>query len=419
MRGVIALAAIVSLLSGCLAGGQQLAEEVPAQAAATQAPGEAPMHRVTCKLQDENKTPLATGSCGFSFGATRTLLDVDAEGAASLLVEPGSTGSLTGSAPGRVEANSGTFTVGKNVVVRITLPLSSDEAKTAAQKQAQGAQSGNTTKEATEEVEEATVYFEPVRDLLLAETYAVAPLTPEPVFTNTFEVAAGYDRLEVVGKYDAVGLCLYLASTTVTLRGPSGEVARYNSIDVCGVATGVGNGSGRSFPIGITDDAEPGTYTLQVSGAGAPTLTLEVYGLAGGAPDFSFTNFADGAVLYPRDFIGQVLIVDMMAAWCGPCNDAMPGLAAIRNDYDGKVEILSIDIDEGEPEADLRAFIERHNVDWPIGYEIGNSADDAYATGWIPTMVLIDQRGGLLYRSIGAIADGELRSLIDKTLEEI
>ncbi|MEK6985794.1 MAG: TlpA disulfide reductase family protein [Candidatus Thermoplasmatota archaeon] len=417
MRGVVALVALFSLFSGCIAGGTQPAEDAQSPAAATQAAQSAPTHRVTCKLQDENKTPLTAGSCGFSFGGTLTVLDVDGEGSASLLVEPGSTGSLSGSAPGRVAANSGEFTVGKNVVVRITLPLSADDAKSAAESEADGASSGNTTKEATEEVEEATIYFEPVRDLLLTETYAVAPLTPEPVFINTFEVAAGYDRLEVVGKYDAVGLCLYLASTTITLNGPSGEVARYNSIDVCGVATGVGNGSGQSFPIGITDDAEPGTYTLKVSGAGLPTLTLEVYGLAGGAPDFSFTNFADGTVLYPRDFIGQVIIVDMMAAWCGPCNDAMPGLAAIRDDYEGKVEILSIDIDEGEPEADLRDFIARHNVDWPIGYEIGNSADDAYATGWIPTMVLIDQRGGLLYRSIGAIADGELRALIDETLE--
>ncbi|HEY9551413.1 MAG TPA: thioredoxin [Prevotella sp.] len=42
-------------------------------------------------------------------------------------------------------------------------------------------------------------------------------------------------------------------------------------------------------------------------------------------------------------------IIDFYATWCGPCKATAPVLEEIANDYDGRVDVYKIDVDQ-EPE---------------------------------------------------------------------
>jgi thiol-disulfide isomerase/thioredoxin len=404
-------------LAGCI---QVQMPAAPATAPSSGAPAAPPSsYAVACQLRDENGTPLRQGTCEYRFGTLGATVPVDGNGTTVRRVPAGATGTLAGSAPGRAGAQA-SLTVTNDKNVRMTLPRL-PKAPPPPPPQANATAPGNASADAVDPdangTANVTVFYDSHRDLLFRQTYLILPGDVPVVQEYEFDVAPEYQTLEIVGSY--LEPYVYAAWPMLRVYDPHGkQVIAYDGLDAAAVATGTGGGT--NTPMGFLLAPEPGTYRVSIQGAGVPALELSAYGLAGLAPDFTFTNFTTGQALRLNDFAGRVVIVDLMASWCGPCNDAMPGLAQMREDYGGKVEVLSVDVDpggpQGDPPEDLRAFIERHHVTWPIGYESGGSASDAYGTGWIPTMVLVDQHGGLLYRHIGEIDQAELRARIDAAL---
>ena len=57
----------------------------------------------------------------------------------------------------------------------------------------------------------------------------------------------------------------------------------------------------------------------------------------------------DGKTVTLADFKGQVLVVNLWASWCAPCQREMPTLAKLQADYAGRpVKVVAISLDKGE-----------------------------------------------------------------------
>jgi thioredoxin 1 len=86
------------------------------------------------------------------------------------------------------------------------------------------------------------------------------------------------------------------------------------------------------------------------------------------------------------------VIVDFWAAWCAPCRAIAPTLERIALDFDGKVVVAKVDIDEN-----------------PV-------SPQSYGVQGIPTLLLI-RNGREAGRLVGAMPEAKIRSAVKEFLE--
>ncbi|MFQ5907312.1 MAG: TlpA family protein disulfide reductase [Thermoplasmata archaeon] len=122
-------------------------------------------------------------------------------------------------------------------------------------------------------------------------------------------------------------------------------------------------------------------------------------------------------------FAGKVVVVDLMAALCPPCNAEMPELLAFRAAIrEMDVEIISLSIWAGQPGfgetvADLEAFQERWGADWVFGVP-----DDTlllvldYQVQFPPFKILLDRNGDQVGTIPGETTSGALLQAITEVL---
>ena len=97
------------------------------------------------------------------------------------------------------------------------------------------------------------------------------------------------------------------------------------------------------------------------------------------------------------DFQQEVLqssipvLVDFWATWCGPCQALAPTLDEIADDYQGKIKVVKIDIDQ--------------NPDSAAQYNVRS----------IPTL-LIFKNGNVEASKIGLQSKSQLAAFIDSTI---
>ena len=111
---------------------------------------------------------------------------------------------------------------------------------------------------------------------------------------------------------------------------------------------------------------------------------------------------------------GRILVWNFWATWCAPCREEIPLLVAARGKY-GRfgVEIVGIAIDNA---AKVREYASSFSISYPIlvaeadGLELmrrlGNSS------GGLPYTVIVDRKGGLVRRKLGALNQAELEGIL-------
>jgi peroxiredoxin len=133
------------------------------------------------------------------------------------------------------------------------------------------------------------------------------------------------------------------------------------------------------------------------------------------APNFNISDI-DGNKVTLSDYRGKVVVLDLMATWCGPCITEMGHLKEIYNKYNSsEVVIMSIGIDEKESEAKLRQFKNDYGDDWIFARDI-DGVEGKYGVEFIPTLVIIDKNGIIAYENVGVTSSSTLSEEIDKLL---
>jgi len=142
------------------------------------------------------------------------------------------------------------------------------------------------------------------------------------------------------------------------------------------------------------------------------------------AIDFSLRSL-DGKMMKLSDLKGKVVVLDFWATWCGPCKYSFPYLQKVYDKYKGndRVMILTMDTWENvtgkERESLVKKFIDDNKYTLPVLFDEGFV--EKYGVEGIPTKFVIDRKGIIQFKKIGAEGEEMLKNLsaqIDLLLSE-
>ncbi|MBL4794534.1 MAG: TlpA family protein disulfide reductase [Pseudomonadales bacterium] len=138
--------------------------------------------------------------------------------------------------------------------------------------------------------------------------------------------------------------------------------------------------------------------------------------ISGKASNFTLTN-AQGKQESLSDHLGEVVMVNFWASWCGPCREEMPVLDALYKKYNYLgFTILGINVEEDSNKA--REMLKDIPVTFPILFDSKSVVSDLMAVDAMPTTVLIDRKGNKRFLHRGYKAgyentyDQQIRSLV-------
>lgn len=117
------------------------------------------------------------------------------------------------------------------------------------------------------------------------------------------------------------------------------------------------------------------------------------------APDFRAVNLATGDTMSLRDYEGDVILLNLWATWCAPCEVEMPSMQRLHELLGPSgLKIVAVSVDDEDSESVAR-WVEQRELTFDILHDqSGVIATDYQATGW-PESFIID-RNGVIVRKI-------------------
>ncbi len=102
------------------------------------------------------------------------------------------------------------------------------------------------------------------------------------------------------------------------------------------------------------------------------------------------------------NYRGSVLVLEFFASWCGGCKESIPHLIGLQRQF-GKqgLQILGLDIGQGDTLEDLREFAAKRKISFPVAMADEEIVYDKYGISMIPTIFVINRKGILMEKFSG------------------
>lgn len=106
---------------------------------------------------------------------------------------------------------------------------------------------------------------------------------------------------------------------------------------------------------------------------------------------------------------GNVVLLNVWATWCGPCRYEIPELQKLHDAYGRRgFKVVGISVDEGDP-ADVKQFTADQKMTYPVVLDPDGRIANVLQTMVLPTSVLLDRSGKIVWRQVGALPPGDAK----------
>ena len=115
---------------------------------------------------------------------------------------------------------------------------------------------------------------------------------------------------------------------------------------------------------------------------------------------------------------GKVVMINFWASWCKPCEQEASDLRSAWDYYKEKGQVVFIGMDYVDTEPEARAYLEKFNISYPNGPDLGTKVSQLFRIKGVPETYFIDPTGVLRYVQVGPFTSvDEIKSIIDPLLK--
>ncbi|MDR2435463.1 MAG: redoxin domain-containing protein [Treponema sp.] len=146
----------------------------------------------------------------------------------------------------------------------------------------------------------------------------------------------------------------------------------------------------------MTDNAVPSEVIKAFNAAGLPVIAEGIDSL-----DFNLP-LTNGTNLTLSELKGKAVFLNFWATWCGPCRMEMPSMEKVYQGLkDRGFEILAVNV--GEQTKQVSDFMRENKLNFPAALDENGIIGSYYGVQAIPTTYILDRRGLIISRVVGAI----------------
>lgn len=117
-------------------------------------------------------------------------------------------------------------------------------------------------------------------------------------------------------------------------------------------------------------------------------------------PNITFQNI-NGQILNLSDQKGKVIFMNFWATWCPPCIAEMPSVNELYEKLQHNKNIVFIIVDADHDFSKSVPFMNKHQFTLPL-FEANSEIPGNLLGGSIPTTIIFDKNGQLVFRHEGA-----------------
>ncbi len=126
-------------------------------------------------------------------------------------------------------------------------------------------------------------------------------------------------------------------------------------------------------------------------------------------------NDLNGQVVSTAALRGKVVIVNFWATWCPPCQEEIPEMMELQKQFQGKLQIIGISMDDGPPEG-VKEFADKIGMNYPIVMGSDTLSEEYGGIPALPTSFVVDPQGRVVQKHVGVypkeVYDNEIRALL-------
>lgn len=125
------------------------------------------------------------------------------------------------------------------------------------------------------------------------------------------------------------------------------------------------------------------------------------------APQYAAVDLAGDSVSL-ADHEGEVVLLNVWATWCIPCQKEIPALQRLHERFGEQgLRIVGVSVDARGEEANVRQFADSYGVTYDVWHDPAEQVISTFRVIGVPNTFLIDREGVVRWKHIGPVLDDD------------